>query len=733
MSGDWWTDDALAMPVRPAAESTVLQNPPLFSWPTKESVSNYEFQLWSDKNGWLTHRVNKNWLHLDSALGRGVYRWRVRPASSDAQAAWSTERSFKIDSTSETYVVALPSTLVDNAIRNQRPRGFPRGEELASLKKALAGTRSTDTAQLKLKVQKSLGNALPVEPTQRFDKLPTSAATNQAIGDIRNRLHEEQELVLSLGLLWLVEGNPKWRDAAMLRVQNLAAWDPSGSTGRVSHTQATRTILLILAVGFDWFYDQWTPAQRAMILHSASKRYADLYDVIVANGSLASKPLNSFNSYTLGYLVATAPLLAKDIPEASKWFGDAFPLYAAIFPAWSGDDGGYGNGTAYGVWDVPESIVLYDLLRWGTGFDIYKKPAIRNFGKLMAYFLPPGAPEGVFGDGAEVRMASSIARYGKAFAARAPSPLLDWYSKQLFGEDRTSFAMLTSPTISTDVSRTSSPEFANSILFPSVGWSAMHSSLSDRGRVSVYFKSSPLGSFNHSHADQNSFVIHAHGRVLAMDSGYYDYYNSPHWRDWYKQTRAHNAITYDGGQGQSLGDTGMGTKSKAGRITRFVQGNNYDLVTGDAASAFGIPLSTAKRTLIFFKPTTVVVVDEISGPSPRLWEWNLHTPASLVKFEAGYKLAIDDAEMCVNISSPESLSLRAEAGYNPKPEMAGNVLPHVWNRFVYQEPSANALFVAVLRMDCTVVAPKVSFVGKTAEINVGGNVVSFSAGNVTVR
>ena len=41
----------------------------------------------------------------------------------------------------------------------------------------------------------------------------------------------------------------------------------------------------------------------------------------------------------------------------------------------------------------------------------------------------------------------------------------------------------------------------------------MHSSLSDPNRLSIFFKSSPYGSYNHSHADQNSFVIHHRGRL----------------------------------------------------------------------------------------------------------------------------------------------------------------------------------------------------------------------------
>ncbi|NTV70810.1 MAG: DUF4962 domain-containing protein [Azonexaceae bacterium] len=735
VAADWWDSDPLGMPVRPTAGSSVLQNPPVFSWPAQAKSTGYEVQVWSEQSGWLSYRVKLNWLQLPGPLAQGLYRWRVRvETSSGASAIWSDERGFRVGPEAQNFVVGKPSVLLADAISRSHPRGVPRGNDLLSLKKSFAGSRRNDILLLKQRIQKSLSVAAPVEPLHRFDTLPVSAATNQAVGEIRNQLQDEQELVLSLGLLWLVEGDTRWRDAAMARVRNLANWDPDGSTGRISHTQASRTILLILSVGFDWFHDYWTASERDKILTSATIRYRALYDAIVANGSLAARPLNSFNSYTLGYLVATAPLLAKDVPDADNWFAESFPLYAAIFPAWSGDDGGYGNGTAYGVWDVPESIVLFDLLRWSTGFNYYQKPAIKNFGALMAYFLPPGAPEGVFGDGAEVRMASSIARYGKSFSARVPSGLLDWYSSQLFGEDRRYFSMLSSPDTVSQVPSFQSLGLADSIYFPSVGWAAMHSSLADRGRVSVYFKSSPLGSFNHSHADQNSFVIHARGRVLAMDSGYYDYYNSPHWRNWYKQTRAHNAITFDGGQGQSLGDTGTGTKAKVGRVTRFVQSATYDLVAGDAASAFDPPLSKAIRTVVFIRPSTVVVVDELASAIPRRWEWNLHTPSSLIGTGSSYSMNSDGVEMCLSVSAPAAISLSSNQGYSPMPEMdSGKVLPHFWNRFAYKSPSSNSVFISVFRMDCSTAQEVVTFSGNTANVKVAGHVVSVGPGSVIVK
>jgi hypothetical protein len=147
---------------------------------------------------------------------------------------------------------------------------------------------------------------------------------------------------------------------------------------------------------------------------------------------------------------------------------------------------------------------------------------------------------------------------------RSDTTLSRWYVKQQSGEDYARLHILLSPREYTSLVSLPSTQ-PNGAFFPVVGWSAMHSSLTDRNRTSVFFKSSPFGSINHSHADQNSFVMYSKGKVLAMDSGYYDYYNSPHWRDYYKTTKAHNAITFDGGWGQGLGATGLGDRAASGK------------------------------------------------------------------------------------------------------------------------------------------------------------------------
>lgn len=118
-------------------------------------------------------------------------------------------------------------------------------------------------------------------------------------------------------------------------------------------------------------------------------------------------------------------------------------------------------------------------------------------------------------------------------------------------------------------------------------------------------------SYNHSHADQNSFVIHANGNILAADSGYYDSYGSPHWKDWCTSTRAHNAITFDSGQGQvhfnkNLEKANMNAK---GKITQLSNTPAYDLVSGDAGVAYGDALTKGVCSMVYLRPNTLVVFD----------------------------------------------------------------------------------------------------------------------------
>ncbi len=154
----------------------------------------------------------------------------------------------------------------------------------------------------------------------------------------------------------------------------------------------------------------------------------------------------------------------------------------------------------------------------------------------------------------------------------------------------------------------------------------MHSDLSYLPRTSVYFKSSPppFGAYGHQSADHNAFVISAGGERLAIESGYYgtyDGYNTNHWQWWVKRTKSKNAITFDGGKGQVAFEHQPNpyqiTNARYGSITQQQSTADYDIVTGDATDAYAGALTKAVRSLVYLRPGTILLYDNLSSGTGR--------------------------------------------------------------------------------------------------------------------
>lgn len=527
-------------------------------------------------------------------------------------------------------------------------------------------------------------------------------------------------------LAWYITRDP-WFLTEMRNRMNL--FSPAVLARKCSGDVAeTRDYAWFYALAYDFAYASLTSGERQTIKdvllacgNSGLARVADTVRLYPENGT-------AFNA--LGKFVGALLIVRGDMPELNAWLRTALPTYVASVSPWGGDDGGFANGSTYAEWDAGESLVMWDLVERVLGVPFYRKPWLTEFSRFIAYALPPGTPVGVFGDGAETNRNEDWARFGKAIMNRSDTTLSRWYVKQQSGEDYARLHILLSPREypSTVALPSTQP---NGAYFPTVGWAAMHSSLADRLRTSVFFKSSPFGSVNHSHADQNSFVMYSKGKVLAMDSGVYDYYNSPHWRDYYKQTKAHNAITFDGGVGQSLGAGGLGERASSGRLTKFLQTAGYDITSGDALAAYGGKLTKAKRTLVFIRPATLVVVDQLASSVPRKYEYNLHTVGALSGTPAAFRADVLPAQLCGTVASPEPLTMSRTQGYYPAPSVP--TPPHYWTKFVFNTARTGGLFVSVLQADCLSAKPSISFGGAGATVSVGGRVVSVTELDVTVK
>jgi hypothetical protein len=307
-----------------------------------------------------------------------------------------------------------------------------------------------------------------------------------------------------------------------------------------------------------------------------------------------------------------------------------------------------------------------------------------------------------------------------AFASRMVSPRAAWYVNNLGGTEDT-LTLLQAPYPMPVKSTTTQSPPASSAYYPSIGWTAMHSDIGSPGRTSFYFKSSPYGSFSHSHGDQNAILLSVAGQPLLIKAGWYDWYGSPYWTDWYHQTKSQNAITFDGGKGQ-LTDGYREQLQRNGRITGFSVKPTYDYAEGDATLAYGGQLSSAKRQVWYLRNQNAMLVrDNLSATVAHSYEFNLHAPTSIVaENSSSVKIAINGQSVCVR--SLGAAGYQTRVGAAPKP---GTVEAH--GAFVLNNDGKSpAEFLVLLDVGCKRPAVNIATSGSTRTVTVGSQSVTLN-------
>jgi hypothetical protein len=633
--------EVLAAPVRPAHCARVTQTPPEFTWPDvapaggQAPAGAQSLRLTFPDGHSETRTTRYNWLAWDRELPPGEYRWQVTGPGGERSA----ERRFTIERGAVAFVLPRDEDGLRRAKATARPR--------APVK------RRPGFEQLLRAVDDKLG--VGVEPEPRS----TSAGTNYdaTVG--------EQKRTLAAALAWRVTGQRRYGEEAARRLAAQARWSTAGPLGFAENDMGSRTVAWTLALGYDWAYEALDDEQKGAIRAAIRARTEAMYRHAIADGELWRHPYSSHGNVTLTLTAAIAALMAGDLPEADEWFRGSVRAAAVWTSPWGAGDGGFANGTMQAQWDTYSNLVAWHVLEHAAGVPIFRKQWVREHGRFLAYFVPEGAPGNLFGDGQELR---SEARQDEARIENLVVPPEKWAARRLGGGEPAA-------------------------VFPSIGWVAMHSDLADPGRTSVYFKSSPYGSYNHAHADQNAFVIDSAGERLAIASGYYDGYKTSHWREWYKQTRAANAITFDGGQGQGI--DGM---QFAGRITAFDSDGRRDRATGDAVAAYAGALTRAERTVTYDRASnTVTVRDLLASQTPRTWEWNLH---SLERMEpvSGGRVSVRKgrAHMCVEMRKSPAVEFTQTDEWTAPP--SGKAGKQWHGRFATRQKTREAEFVAVMKI-----------------------------------
>lgn len=719
---DWVQSlDPLVVQPSPQQNQVQAQNPPGFTWARHSSgPAAYELEITPDGGTPARVMTDRNWYLPSKALALGKYTWRVRPAGG---GEWSTPRAFSIAATSNLFEVPDNATLRARITAKARPRSLPPSftpyaSWNSAKRTALDPYVSRMSNEIKLQI-----NALPAVSDARWPIVissPLTAAMATQQTDIRQRINEASRQLEAAAVMWRMKGERLFLDEALRKGDQMAALDPQGPTSYANQDQATRQISVSLIKAVDILAGDLDATRRARWLKTVRTRTEEIYANLAGdNGRLDQYPFDSHGNTSLIFLSLISTLALGDIPEAQKWFDFSFRAYANAPSPWGGPEGGYANGTAYAEYAAGYLVALWDPMSQASGVNFYAKPWALGLLDFATQFTPPGSRVHAFGDGSETRPDT---RVWHAFGSRMVSPRAAWYVGALGGtEDTLSLLQAPYPMPVADTRSKSPP--SNSAYYPSVGWAAFHTDIGSTKRTSLYFKSSPYGSFNHSHGDQNGLLLSVAGQPLLVKAGWYDWYGSPYWSDWYHQTRSQNAITFDGGKGQMVNGYREQLQHN-GKITGFAAQPSYDMVEGDATAAYGGQLTMARRQVWQLRAAgdAILVRDRLASTVARTYEWNIHTPVIMtVENEQNVKVVAGGQSLCLR-------SLNDDASFAKwiGPGAKTNVVEDHGAFYLKNDGRSTAEFLVLLDVGCKKPPVRIATAGTVRTVTIGGQSVTLN-------
>ena len=648
-------------PFKPEHKYGSMQNAPDFTWPAISGAEKYDLIVCSDEEltdiKYSKYDLKWHYYNFPNTFEPGTYYWAIRYYIGNEVSPWSAARRFRIDPDAYEFTVPETEKLVSD-IPVSHPRIWVTQETMSDFKKKydeIPAVKSIVDTWIS-NTEKNLEKGLVAEPVKsaNYDSLDevekheddmtyVSASTSASMA--------AQQAALS----YIFTDDTRFADYAVKALMGISEWDVNGATSFKSQDQAFFEILKRAAMVYDWMYNYMNDEQRAKARNMLLERFDVVKDSSLSE--IRSSPYNSHIwSYMPNYGIACLALL-HDAPIIEEYYPQWLELYTANFVPMSNEDGGWSKGTAYWTYALARDEAFCEIMKVGGYLDYFQKPWFQNEYLFAMYMMPAGSV-GSFGD------ESNFTRPGSSYVAGmgmrgvfTRNPVAIWVMKQV-GTITTMASNYADAILFAEADNMEEKQpidYPRAHCFIDQGMTAMHSDLMDKSRISLYFRAGKYGSYNHMHADQNSFFIEAYGEKLAAKSGYYDSYHSTHDSGFTRTTVAHNSITIDGGIGQK--DDAIDCD---GNTDMFVTHKDFDAVVGDGTNAYNGELDKFVRSIIYVRPDTYIVVDDLkaaySGGSNFEWWLNAVRGVSLHEDGQGAAITGEKGKLDVRVQYPAKVT-----------------------------------------------------------------------------
>lgn len=452
---------------------------------------------------------------------------------------------------------------------------------------------------------------------------------------------------------------PSWGNAEMLARE--PAW-------RSELQMAHRAFQL--AVAYDAVYHDMTPAERHSIADglyrlAVEPLLGDWLDEPTRIHSLNSMGHNWWTSCVgMGAILGLA--IGNEVPQAAEsarkavealpqWFEFAGDVIQNKPRTFDRQGGGMYESINYASFGITEALLLRQA--WLNSHPGAKLEPIPQMNQLVDFFCHVAYPRtGMlyslnFGDSHKNVTGESSMLLARAQGVDDPNML--WYLEQLEpGQHREGFprhfpmGFLYSPV---GEKAPEIPSLPLSHLWPDFGWATMRDSWQPDGSM-LAVKSG--ATWNHSHADANSFIVFHKGVDIIKDGGNCSY-GRPEYRKYFFQSDAHNVVRVDG-KGQPTYQQYHGTMLP-GSVSGLVDGGNIKYVLADGTGPMSHALNRNFRHFLWIDDV-IYIVDDLGSHQPGHFEWLLHPGGKAEKRGFDLHITSGDASVAVRPLYPAPLA-----------------------------------------------------------------------------
>lgn len=525
---------------------------------------------------------------------------------------------------------------------------------------------------------------------ERMDLLKQRIGTDTSIaGNWKEILQEADNLLKGgnakakidyLSLAYLVTGKKEYADKikeSLLQLCSRPTWSNPAMLERdppwTSDLQTAENCWAV-AMGYDAVKGALTKEERKTMV-----------DGVVRMGILPAlnewvtgeKRIHSLNSMghnwwpaCVGMAGVAALAILDDEPRAAAWVETVNQSMVEWYrfngdelhfkPKTMDENGGMYESVNYAAFGFSE--YLFFRLAWENTHPGKKSPAIPGLEKWPDYFMHVSYPRDSalyslnFGDGGISAAGERPVKLLYALGYRNNRNL--WYLAQLQKFQHREGLFVNTPmgiTYQPDMQKTpSTPDLPTSSIFENMGWASMRTSW-EKNATMLGVKSGYT--WNHSHADANSFILFHKGESIIKDPGNSNY-GSAEYAGYFFQSQAHNVILFNG-QAQPAEQQYHGSPER-GHLSNLLDGGHIKYILSDATGPTSRFFTRNFRHYLWLDKV-ILIIDDVKTYETGKFEWLLHPGGASRKIGMDISIVENRSAVLVRPLFPETL---IQTGYD---------------------------------------------------------------------